>query len=213
MESDASYHIVEGNDAIENIAPYMISVQASVSGPKYFQHICGGSIVSENFVLSAAHCFHHELLDVMYQIVAGEYNFNVTSGREQIRQVLKSETIIHEHYDRYLPSNDIALLKLLTPLDFIEGIVGKINLPPAGHIPSGNVTLFGWGSVSEIKTEELPHILQTVVKDIIPNDICRKILEVKFSDPLSSTQICTGPLKSRITACYGNWFSLFRTMF
>ena len=206
--------VVGGEDAVENSAPYMISVQATISGPENFRHVCGGSIVSENFVLTAGHCITEIPSEATFQIVAGEHNFRVTTGREQKRQVLRNEIVVHENYTGDVAPYDLAILKLLIPLEFIEGIVGKINLPPVGRIHTGDVTLFGWGSISETETAEIPNILQTVTKDIIPNNICREILEVTVRDPpLSSTNVCTGPLQSHITACSGKWFQLFRTMF
>ncbi|CAO1367849.1 unnamed protein product [Diamesa hyperborea] len=196
--------IVGGADAIENSAPYMISLQEFVPSHNIFVHICGGSIVSENFVLTAGHCVEDNL-NATFQVVAGEHNFHVTSGREQKRQVLGTEITVHEHYNRTYFVNDIALMKLLTPLEFIEGIVGKINLPPAGQIPSGDVILFGWGKISDNYKQEAPNILQTVKKDIIPNDICRNVLRLTDTDPiLSSTQFCTGPLKKPIAGCFGD---------
>ncbi|CAO1320313.1 unnamed protein product [Diamesa serratosioi] len=196
--------IVGGEEAAENSAPYMISLQESLDDT-HFQHICGGSIISENFVLSAAHCITGAPLGAVFQIVAGEHNFIENTGNEQIRQVLENEIFIHENYTGNAAPNDLAILKLLTPLEFIEGIVGKINLPPVGRIHSGDVTLFGWGSISETGTVIIPNILQTVIKDIIPNNICRELLEVTIlNSPLSSTNVCTGPLQTHITACLGD---------
>lgn len=191
----------------------MISLQASLNDPPNFRHVCGGSIISENFVLTAGHCITELPLQANFQIVAGEHNFIMNTGREQRRHVMRNDIFIHENYTGDVAPYDLAILKLLTPLEFIEGIVGKINLPPVGQIHSGDVTLFGWGSISETETAIIPNILQTVTKDIIPNDICREILEVTVRDPpLSSTNVCTGPLQTHITACSGKWFQLFKAI-
>lgn len=197
--------IVGGEDAVEGAAPYMVSVQAFRASIADYRHTCGGSILSTLWILTAAHCItENEPLLAPMRIVAGEHNFGITTGREQIR--LTPKVHIHADYTGGVAPYDIALLGVEEPLNFFTGVVAKINLPSPGSIPQGFVQLFGWGSISTNETAIIPDIMQTVRKDVLPLELCREVLDNKFpmGTPLHFTNVCTGPLASEITACSGD---------
>lgn len=196
--------IVGGENAREHEAPFMVTLQVN-RGDGTFKHTCGGSILNPNWVLSAAHCAMEVGVQFDYQIIAGQHNLAVASGREQVRKV--AARFLHESFvpGPVVGPFDVMVLRLESPLTFIAGVAGSINLPPAGRIPSGIVQLFGWGSTSQTSVAAIPDILQTVRKDIVSLDICREIVNAVFDhEPLHSTNVCTGPLNSVITACSGD---------
>lgn len=195
--------IVGGENAVEHSAPFVVTLQADRTGSGVYRHTCGGSILTPTWILSAAHCVMGPL--VSYQIVAGQHNLAVSSGREQIRKV--SNFIMHESFvpGPVVGPFDVAVLRLEIPLTFVAGVVGSINLPAVNSIPSGDVRLFGWGSTSQTETPAIPDILQTATKPIIQLPLCREIVNAIFDhDPLHSSNVCTGPLDSVVTACSGD---------
>lgn len=199
--------IVGGDDAAVGAAPYMVSVQVyrERQGVSDYGHTCGGSILSLNFILTAAHCItENEPLIAPLRIVAGEHNFADVTGREQIR--LTPSVLIHANYTGGVAPFDIALLGTESPLTFIDGVVERIHLPTAGSIPSGDVRLFGWGSISMTENAIIPNIMQTVVKDLLSLEMCHEVLDFHYptGTPLHYTNVCTGPLNSVITACSGD---------
>ena len=125
--------IVGGENAAPHSAPYIITLQSQATQ----RHSCGGSILNVNWILTAAHCIPAHPL----QIVAGQHNLEQVSGTEQLRLVAQS--ILHAGYDPETLFNDIAVLRLATPLVLTPGIVEVTRLPQGGVIPNGNHAWMG----------------------------------------------------------------------
>ena len=88
-------------------------------------HFCGGSIISDTWVLTAAHCMDG-LSVFQYDVSAGEHNIHLPDFHEEIRLIQKA--IIHPNYTWNDKEYDIGLLKLATPLKFSDYIQVSILL-------------------------------------------------------------------------------------
>ncbi|XP_027146043.1 mast cell protease 1A-like [Larimichthys crocea] len=87
--------VINGKKAQENSMQYMVSLQNSRG-----EHECGGFLISEDFVLTAAHC------DVC-KVVLGTHNLKARGIERSIAKWCK-----HKSYTHYRQGNDIMLLKL-----------------------------------------------------------------------------------------------------
>uniref|UniRef100_A0A4W5JYR3 Ovochymase 2 n=1 Tax=Hucho hucho TaxID=62062 RepID=A0A4W5JYR3_9TELE len=100
---DRSLRIVGGLEARYGSHPWLVSLRSRGS------HFCGGAILTERWILTAAHCF--SIVSMNVSVVIGEYDQRVPDEEEQTFTV---NTIkIHEKYQHASPmSYDIALLKI-----------------------------------------------------------------------------------------------------
>ena len=86
-------------------------------------NLCGGSILSSEWIITAAHCVH----DLSASQIVVHAGSNIVWSGTQVRQV--SQVIIHPFYSTNTFANDIALLRLESPLYMSAPGVGQICLP------------------------------------------------------------------------------------
>ncbi|KAF7263192.1 hypothetical protein GWI33_003515 [Rhynchophorus ferrugineus] len=157
---------------------------------------CGASLVSENYVLTAAHCVR-KLKRSKIRVILGDHDQSVTTDvPAKMRAV--SAVIRHRNFDTDTYNHDIALLKLRKPVEFTKNI-RPICLPTSGKDPAGKMgTVVGWGRTSE--GGMLPNIVQEVDVPILSLTQCRAM---KYrSSRITSYMLCAG--KGAMDSCQGD---------
>jgi len=185
--------IIGGQQAERGQFPYQVQIQ-------YFnQHQCGGAILSQNWVLTAAHCVTQ--LAINYNVVANQYDILVAEGME--RRQIAQRIVRHPQYSEATLSNDIALVRVNNPL-YIDGetIVQPIALPPQDYESADDelATVSGWGITSEGATV-LPRYLRFVEVPIVNDTECRSSYG---QDAIFDSMICAGYIEGGRDACNGD---------
>ncbi|XP_049538547.1 trypsin-1-like [Anopheles darlingi] len=193
-----SGRVVGGVNALPGEFPAIVSIQRVILVVSV--HVCGGTVLNNFWILTAAHCITENPETATFQIWAGAHDFSATEPSRQVITV--SRTIPHPEYVGGVNPSDVGLMRMVTPLTFTDRVQPTV-LPPASQTnPTGAVTLAGWGSTSAGVLPTTPDILQKVTKPLITFAEC--LAAAGVDSPLGPTNICTGPLTGGVSACSGD---------
>ncbi|RXN04033.1 serine protease 27-like protein [Labeo rohita] len=169
-----SNRIVGGENAAAGVWPWQVSIHLTIQNVDY-GHFCGGTLITKDWVLSAAHCFRwfNASYIVMY---FGRLNQSGSNPYETNR--MASQIISHPNFTITNADNDIALIQLSSSVTFSDYI--------------RPVCLAATGSVFAAGTK-LPAILQEVMIPVVNDSNCNNAYGgVNVS--ITSNMICAGLL-------------------
>ncbi|OBS65839.1 hypothetical protein A6R68_05621, partial [Neotoma lepida] len=171
--------IIGGHEVSPHSRPYMAYVKfLDVDGKKKF---CGGFLVRDKFVLTAAHCMGSSM-----KVILGAHNIKAQEETQQIIPVAKAT--LHPAYNPKDHSNDIMLLKLQSPAKMTKA-VRPLNLPRRKvHVKPGDVcSVAGWGKMAP--EGEYPNTLQEVELTVQEDQQCEPHYRRYYN---KANQICVG---------------------
>lgn len=146
--------IVGGHVAIPYSWPWQIEMCfTGASGTGTCSLRCGGSIIDNEWILSAAHCVDGYVnAPQRFKIKAGIFNYNSNVGGEAgLVQVNVDRVYMDSRYNKPRQmSNDFALLHLATPLTYTAHISPVCLASSISDVLVGNRDLIvtGWGATS-----------------------------------------------------------------
>ncbi|XP_037997621.1 transmembrane protease serine 3 [Motacilla alba alba] len=189
----ASYgpRIVGGNASSPRQWPWQVSLQ--------FQghHLCGGSVITPLWILTAAHCVYDLYLPSSWSVQVGF----VTQQDTQVHPHSVEKIIYHRNYKPKTMGNDIALMKLAAPLA-LNGHTEPICLPNFGeHFPAGKMCwVSGWGAT--VEGGDTSDTMNYAGVPLISNAICNH--RDVYGGIITSSMLCAGFLKGGVDTCQGD---------
>uniref|UniRef100_A0A8C8TKN4 Transmembrane protease serine n=1 Tax=Peromyscus maniculatus bairdii TaxID=230844 RepID=A0A8C8TKN4_PERMB len=189
MEYPQTARIADGKPADKASWPWQSSLQ--VDGV----HLCGASLIGSQWLLTSAHCFDTYKNPKLWTV-----SFGTTLSRPLMTRKMAS-IIIHENYAAHKHDDDIAVVKLSSPVLFSENL-RRVCLPDATFqvLPKSKVFVTGWGALRA--NGPFPNSLQEVEIEIISNDVCNQVNV--YGGAVSSGMICAGFLTGKLDACEGD---------
>ncbi|KAG9471494.1 hypothetical protein GDO78_014538 [Eleutherodactylus coqui] len=176
--------IVGGYTCELNSAPYQVSLNAGY-------HFCGGSLINDQWVVSAAHCYKSRI-----EVRLGEHNIEVLEGTEQF---ISAEKIIrHPKYNSYLLDNDIMLIKLSQPA-LLNARIQSISLPTHCDVAGTQCLISGWGNTLSSGVN-YPDLLQCLDAPILSDQDCKD----SYPGQITDNMICVGFLEGGKDSCQGD---------
>ncbi|XP_048150462.1 transmembrane protease serine 7 isoform X4 [Corvus hawaiiensis] len=184
--------IVGGSNTEEGEWPWQVSLH--FGGAAY----CGASVISKEWLVSAAHCFQgSKLADPR----AWRAHLGMQmQGRAKFVSAVR-RVIVHEYYNSQNYDYDIALLQLSTPWpDTMSHLIQPICLPPSSHkARSGDKCwITGWGQKQEAD-DEGSAVLQKAEVEIIDQTLCHSTYGI-----ITARMFCAGLSSGKRDGCKGD---------
>ncbi|XP_021239872.1 acrosin [Numida meleagris] len=198
------YHgmrVVGGTEALHGSWPWIVSIQ----NPHFWGtgHMCGGSLISPQWVLTAAHCFGHPSDVVESRVVIGANDLTHLGQEVEVRTIRRA--ILHEYFNNKTMVNDIALLELDRPVHCSYYI--QLACVPDTSLRVSELTdcyVSGWG-VTEMRAvapARTATILQEAKVHLIDLNLCNS--SHWYAGAVHTHNICAGYPQGGIDTCQGD---------
>ncbi|KAM6933186.1 transmembrane protease serine 5 isoform 2-T2 [Xenentodon cancila] len=189
--------IIGGVEATLGRWPWQVSLYYSN------RHTCGGSIITSQWIITAAHCVHNYRLPQVSSWLV--YAGIVTRSSAKVAQhtgYAVEKIIYNKDYNHRSHDSDIALMKLRTPLNFSDTI-RPICLPQYNYdVPGGTQCwISGWGYTQPDGVHS-PDTLKEAPVPIISTKKCNS--SCMYNGEITPRMLCAGYTEGKVDACQGD---------
>ncbi|RWS00784.1 Serine proteinase stubble-like protein, partial [Dinothrombium tinctorium] len=180
-----------GEQASENQFPWQVGLLRKIHGE--FEHIGGDVIISDRWILSAAHVFHGKVSE--YKGIIGSLNISNPVVTVNFKKLIK-----HRNFDSRTYENDIALLRTTKAMELYpkQKHSNSVCLTRSYRHLKGKILVSGWGEISD--EGDFSHHLMYGDLDLLNDKPCEKNYEF-YNRTL---MVCIGELSGAKDSCFGD---------
>lgn len=186
--------IIGGREATPGAWPWQVALLTRAMNDPYLAQFCGGTIIDPEWVLTAAHCLEDISADRV-DVLVGAHRLSDSGVR-----VSASLKISHPDYNAFSNDNDLALLRLSTPVTYtpisLFTVVSDIT-----ELDFMRGTVIGWGAEDGGYWVPYPDALREVALPLVDNAQCALN---SYYGPITDNMICAGYDTLTKGACYGD---------
>jgi trypsin len=197
--STNSGKIVGGTVTQITSVPWQVALLTNYGATDFQAQFCGGSIISERWILTAAHCLENRgnvLQPNAIKILSGQTKLNqfiVSPG------LSVSRIILHPEYDFRTYRNDIALIELSSPIPF-NANQKPIGLPEGPMPSAGTIAkVSGWGSIRYLSNVYPTNLLSAEVS-LVRNQECLQ----RYGNFIAQVMFCAAHPNFHQDTCQGD---------
>ncbi|XP_016659042.1 uncharacterized protein LOC100166859 isoform X3 [Acyrthosiphon pisum] len=194
--------INNGTKALVGTAPWNVGIYRFDKKKSNHDLICGGSIISPNLVVSAAHCFWNQgmlsntisISDGLYKIAVGKYDRNFSIIDNEFTKIINVKIVyLTEGYNGHTGSyfEDIAVILLEKRVPFSDGVT-PVCIDWNGEYKEENGDhgkIVGWGKTENASSS--PILLEASLP-YIDRSTCRGMYKNEFERYVTVDKFCAG---------------------